>query len=141
MHQYLVQAIFFALQKLTHGSNHVFMVENYNLCILFIVCYENIWILIDSVGHKKQETEECILKLCGYKYHHGTCTPLWGVKLTPINGKKSCTLFSTRSESIAYLMGTSASKVSLSSLSGDYFKFLISMHSPDFLFFVTGFQE
>ena len=24
---------------------------------------------------------------------------------------------------------------------GDYFRFLITMHSPDFLFVVTGFQE
>ena len=69
---------------------------------------------------------------------------------TPVNGKKSCSLFSTRSESIAYLRGISASKVSLRSLSGDYFKFLIPTHSPDVLFFtplkgvlkgVTGFQE
>ena len=64
------------------------MVDNYNLCILFIVCCEDIWILIDSVGHKKQATEECNLKLSGYKYQHGTCSPsesfayLWGVKLT-----------------------------------------------------------
>ena len=45
------------------------------------------------------------------------------------------TLFSTPSESIAYLKGISASKVSLRLLSGDYFKLLISKHSPDFLFF------
>jgi len=61
--------------------------------------------------------------------------------LTPVNGEKSCTLFGTRSESIAYLRGISASKVSLRSLSGDYFKFLISMRSPYFLFFMTGFME
>ena len=63
------------------------------------------------------------------------------VILAPVNGKQASTLVSTRSESIAYLKGISASKVSLRSLSGDYFKFLISMHSPDFFFFGTGFQE
>jgi hypothetical protein len=60
---------------------------------------------------------------------------------TPVNGNKSCTLFSTRSESIAYLRGISASKISLRSLSGDYFKFLISIHSPDFLIFIAVFQQ
>jgi hypothetical protein len=37
--------------------------------------------------------------------------------------------------------GISASKVSLRSLSGGHFKFIISMHSSDFLFSITGFQE
>ena len=46
--------------------------------------------------------------------------------LTPVNGKKA---------------GISASKISLRSLSGGYFKFLISKRSPEFLFFITGFLE
>ncbi len=29
---------------------------------------------------KKAKTEESILKSCGYIYHHGTYTPLWGVR-------------------------------------------------------------
>ena len=57
------------------------------------------------------------------------------VMLTPVNGKKNQHFFGTGSESVAYLKGIRASKVSLRSLSGDYFKLLISKHSPDFLFF------
>ncbi len=47
--------------------------------------------------------------------------------LTPVNGKKI--LHSFRYPLYGY------------KCLGDYFKFLISMHSPYFLFFMTGFQE
>jgi len=30
--------------------------------------------------NKKQETEEGILKLCGYIYHQGIYTPWWGAR-------------------------------------------------------------
>jgi len=36
--------------------------------------------LLQNFCHKKQETEECSLKWCGYIDHHGTYTPLWGVR-------------------------------------------------------------
>ena len=35
--------------------------------------------LLQKHCNKKQETEECSLKLCGYIDNHGTYTPLWGV--------------------------------------------------------------
>ena len=35
-------------------------------------------VLYPLEGYKKQETEECILKLCGYIYHQGTYTPQAG---------------------------------------------------------------
>ena len=35
--------------------------------------------LLQKPCHKKQEIEECILKLCGQIHHQGTYTPLWGV--------------------------------------------------------------
>jgi len=38
--------------------------------------------LLQKHRNKKQETEECILKICGYIYHHGTYIPLWGVRHT-----------------------------------------------------------
>jgi len=34
--------------------------------------------LLQKYCNKKQETEECILKLCGYIYQQGTYTPLRG---------------------------------------------------------------
>ena len=34
--------------------------------------------LLQKHCNKKQETEECILKLCGYIYHQGTYTPQAG---------------------------------------------------------------
>ena len=34
--------------------------------------------LLQKHYNKKQETEECILKLCGYIYHQGTYTPQAG---------------------------------------------------------------
>jgi len=34
--------------------------------------------LFRNICYKKQETEGCVLKICGSKYHHGTYTPLWG---------------------------------------------------------------
>jgi len=48
--------------------------------------------------------------------------------LTPVNGKKAGTQFSTP------LRGISASKVSLRSLSGGHLKFPVSEYSPDFSF-------
>ena len=36
--------------------------------------------LLQKHCDKKQETEECILKLCGYIYHQGTYTPQAGNK-------------------------------------------------------------
>ena len=54
--------------------------------------------------------------------------------LTPVNGKLAGTLFSTPSESVTYLSGVSTSKVSLRSLPDDFFKVLISIYYPDFLF-------
>ena len=35
--------------------------------------------LLQKHCNKKQEIEECILKLYGYIYNQGTYTPLWGV--------------------------------------------------------------
>jgi len=35
--------------------------------------------LLQKHCNKKQETQKCILKLCGWKYPQGTYTPLWGV--------------------------------------------------------------
>ena len=32
-------------------------------------------------GCKKQEIEECSLKLSSYKDHHGIYTPLWGARI------------------------------------------------------------
>jgi len=34
----------------------------------------NVSTLLQKHCNKKQETEECKLKLCGYIYHHGTYT-------------------------------------------------------------------
>jgi len=40
------------------------------------VCIKNMWFSTLSLNfcNKKQETEECFLKLCGYIYHQGTYT-------------------------------------------------------------------
>ena len=38
--------------------------------------------LLQNPCHKKQETEEGILKICGYIYHHDKYIPLWGVRHT-----------------------------------------------------------
>ena len=37
--------------------------------------------LLQKHCNKKQETQKCILKLCGWKSPQGTYTPLWGVRL------------------------------------------------------------
>ena len=37
--------------------------------------------LLQKQCNKKQETEKCDLKLCGYIYHQGTYTSLWGAKI------------------------------------------------------------
>jgi len=47
------------------------------LCLFFGTTY-TISTFLQKHCNKKQETEECILKLCGYIYHQGTYTPQVG---------------------------------------------------------------
>ena len=47
--------------------------------MIFCPDYDLFSTLLQKHCNKKQETEEYILKLCGYIGHHGSYTPLWGV--------------------------------------------------------------
>ena len=54
--------------------------------------------LLQKHCNKKQETEENILKLCGYKYHQGTYTPQGGNEkgagFLPFTGVSALLLYS-----------------------------------------------
>ena len=51
--------------------------------VLVYLPFTGISTLLQKHCNKKQETEECTLKLYGYIYHQGTYTPLWGARELP----------------------------------------------------------